>query len=495
SNGDNCEIVQTIAPGIILDCADVAQTPRLFDDAIGVLDAAGNETRCSPTITVRDSLDPTIILGVEDTTVYLDAAGLATLEIEDNAAWAEDNCGVADVQIERVAVSGADAGAGNGPSSSAFRMPRTLTFTCDDLGNVNLEVEVEATDVNGNVTLDTITVTVLDTIAPVITCVSDTVYLDAMGQVSDAPGENVTIVEDNCPPMTIVGDPLRIFTCAEIGDNEFTETRTDESGNESEPCTFTVTVLDTISPELTCEDITLLLDENGEAEIDDVNDLVSGLSDNCTDSVDITLVLDAPVYGCDGTGGEATFSLGPVAGELPAWVSPTLGTDGPVGTCDCPPGYVVVGYEGNMGFIVDNMNLICAELLPDGSLGTDLVNTCMSGTSTGGTPTGDIITGPLVGAQARIGDAIDDFQGFGQTIAYIAAQGDNSVDPTEGDLLNDSGGGGMFGPDFAPPGHVVVGMNVWEPTIDGWARGLQLRFAPITVTAPATNTASVTATD
>ncbi|MEM8585331.1 MAG: hypothetical protein AAGF87_13715, partial [Bacteroidota bacterium] len=65
------------------------------------------------------------------------------------------------------------------------------------------------------------TITVVDEIAPVISCISDTIYLDENGMVSDAPGENVTIIEDNCPPSSIVGDPLAIFTCDDLGVNEF----------------------------------------------------------------------------------------------------------------------------------------------------------------------------------------------------------------------------------------------------------------------------------
>ncbi|MEL7378422.1 MAG: HYR domain-containing protein, partial [Bacteroidota bacterium] len=141
-------------------------------------------------------------------------------------------------------------------------------------------VSFEGVDEAGNADTCSFVVTVLDTIAPVISCISDTIYLDENGLVSDAPGENVSIIEDNCPPMSAVGDPLAIFTCDQLGVNEFNGvTRTDESGNESEPCDFTVTVLDTIAPVISCVDTTIFLDDNGLADYCDI-ELIDA-TDNC----------------------------------------------------------------------------------------------------------------------------------------------------------------------------------------------------------------------
>ncbi|MEL7160539.1 MAG: hypothetical protein AAFN92_07260, partial [Bacteroidota bacterium] len=248
----------TRADAFTLNCTS---GDSLVENAILVTFASGATSGCDVLILLEDEEAP--VIEANDTTLFLDENGLASLAIADFADVVSDNCESEVTDIFRV--EDADSDDFTGADAGAKFLDRILEFTCDDLGNVNLRVEIVATDAFGNESRDTITVTVLDTIAPVISCVSDTVYLDANGEIADAPGENVTIEEDNCPPGMIVGSPLQIFTCGEVGVNEFTETRTDESGNESEPCTFTVTVLDTIAPELTITPADVTLDLDGTA--------------------------------------------------------------------------------------------------------------------------------------------------------------------------------------------------------------------------------------
>ncbi|MEL7378469.1 MAG: hypothetical protein AAFN65_16145, partial [Bacteroidota bacterium] len=125
---------------------------------------------------------------------------------------------------------------------------------------------------------------------------------------SDAPGENVSIIEDNCPPSSIVGDPLAIFTCDDLGVNEFNGvTRTDESGNESEPCDFTVTILDTIAPLVFGNDTILYLDEMGMASLT-IDEVAQDTVENCT-------VVDAELFLGDTLSQMATLIDGTSAGR------------------------------------------------------------------------------------------------------------------------------------------------------------------------------------
>ncbi|MEM1216698.1 MAG: hypothetical protein AAGJ82_13475, partial [Bacteroidota bacterium] len=201
-----------------------------------------------------------------------------------NAAWATDNCGVQDVQIESFA--GAAAGAKKGKESSAEKsLARRLSFSCDDVGKQNLEVAIEVTDVNGNTTLGSILVTVLDTLAPTLICLSDTtVYLDAAGMASVDFAGLINFTSDNCAVVDTIASVVG-YSCAELtADPVMLEELigiTDASGLQAN-CTVAVTVEDTIAPVLTCRDTIIALDENGQ-NIFAIGDLVTA-TDACPPS-------------------------------------------------------------------------------------------------------------------------------------------------------------------------------------------------------------------
>ena len=113
------------------------------------------------------------------------------------------------------------------------------------------------------------------------------------------------------------------------------------------------------------------------------------------------------------------YELGTPVGQL----SPVL--KNPIGfcpgnaqidvVCDCPAGYVAVGYEGEEGnvyggMVLSNFRLRCRELNANGTLGTTIQVTCNNGTAPGNTPDGpvDAAAGEaLVGFEVRIGCATD----------------------------------------------------------------------------------------
>lgn len=59
---------------------------------------------------------------------------------------------------------------------------------------------------------------------------------------------------------------------------------------------------------------------------------------------------------------DGTYSVGAQAGTLPTQNSASVVTNQ---SCNCPSGYVAVGYEGFAGCITDNFRLICKQLNPD----------------------------------------------------------------------------------------------------------------------------------
>ncbi len=129
-----------------------------------------------------------------------------------------------------------------------------IEFPQDNIANVGVHVitpgvpvNLTVTDVNGNVSTCTSSVTVLDKIAPVVVCKNTTIYLNASG--------NASITTADVDAKTV---SKQNFTCANIGANSVTLSEADFSGNFSS-CTATVTVKDTIKPVVVCKNISVAL--------------------------------------------------------------------------------------------------------------------------------------------------------------------------------------------------------------------------------------------
>jgi hypothetical protein len=104
-----------------------------------------------------------------------------------------------------------------------------------------------------------------DIIPPTALCKNITLYLDANGNVNIAPADVDNGSFDNCNSITL-GLNTASFDCSNLGSNNVTLTVTDASNNVSN-CTANVTVLDTIKPDLHCQNATLYLDGNGQATL------------------------------------------------------------------------------------------------------------------------------------------------------------------------------------------------------------------------------------
>ncbi|MEM9835022.1 MAG: hypothetical protein AAF828_00885, partial [Bacteroidota bacterium] len=273
---DNCMMIDTMLPDpnpFVFDCEDAPTPVRVFRDVVQVTDAGGNVSMCTSLIEVRDSTPPVVVC--MDTTLYVDAASAASLSYSDVMLTVDDNCMMNDT------VFAAD-----------------LTVSCADVGTPIVEpAAVTVTDAGGNMVACSVTVTVLDTIRPVVTCRDTTIYLSDNGFASVAPGELVELT-DNCPLPAPVLNALVAFNCAAAGTTTpFEQIRTDANGNTSLPCTVNVTVLDTISPVAICTDTTIYLDAAGAVSID--TELLADATDNCSATATAEGVQD---YGCGDVG-------------------------------------------------------------------------------------------------------------------------------------------------------------------------------------------------
>ncbi len=155
-----CGAVVNFAPPIAIDAEDgvldpmnVVQTGGLptgsefpvgdNDVTFTATDFHGNETSCTFVITVNDAEAPMAVC--QDVTVTLDAMGMGSIVAADLDGGSTDNCAVFALDASQV------------------------DFTCADVGEVIVSLEV--IDEAGNSTFCDATVTVVDDIAPVVTCI------------------------------------------------------------------------------------------------------------------------------------------------------------------------------------------------------------------------------------------------------------------------------------------------------------------------------------
>lgn len=437
---DNCDVTNWTLDQSTFDCTNLGSNPVVLT----VSDQSGNSNTCSAIITVEDITPPTPIC--QDVTISLDENGNASLTAAEVDGGSFDNCSVSTISLDRT------------------------SFSCADLGDQSIILTV--IDGSGNASTCMATVTAEDNIAPTVSCSADVTLNTSSNGTGDCTGYTPFMgsysLNDNCPDFIQVreifenelGDTLRdiVFDLSSGsyspvmdwpgGKNKATFIPIDGSGNMGAACSYNVTIIDDEAPVATCQDITLQLDENGEA----------GLYDYSVGEVNGRLNVQNEDYG-------------------------NLTTD-----CDCPNGFVAVGYEGFAGCIIDEFRLICKELLPDGSLGNTTAVTCFS---SGGSSVNE--THVLTGDQVLVGFEVSDvdyaysstrilssLKGIGKSLNQILDVQDNM---TQNTVMPGIIGGGCFSSspsvttEYAPQGHVIVGMSVNPNGV--YTPAVRFRYAPI----------------
>ncbi len=231
-------------------------------------DGSGNTSTATATVTVSDTSSPSVM--TQDITVYVDGTGSVTIVASDVDNGSTDNCGIASSTID------------------------VSTFTCSEIGSNTVTLTV--TDVNGNISSGTATVTVADTTSPTVVTQDITVNLDGSGNATITTGDIDNGSNDNCSIASLSLD-VSSFTCTETGTNTVTLTAVDASGNTSS-ATATVTVLESEAPTAVAQDITVFLDGTGSATIT-ASDIDNGSADNCGSP---TLSIDQTDFDCSHVG-------------------------------------------------------------------------------------------------------------------------------------------------------------------------------------------------
>ena len=136
----------------------------MFSDSIWVTirasDFSANIDSCSFWVIASDTIKP--VVSCKDTVRYLGETGQVTLNAYDIDTGSTDNCGIESMELSQSVFTGVDVG----------------------VNTVGLIV----TDVNGNSATCDLQVTIIDTIAPEITCQGFGIVLDEDGYTRIYPG-------------------------------------------------------------------------------------------------------------------------------------------------------------------------------------------------------------------------------------------------------------------------------------------------------------------
>ncbi|HMQ88967.1 MAG TPA: MopE-related protein, partial [Flavilitoribacter sp.] len=230
-SSDACGIQSTVLSRQSFSCADIGANAV----TLTVTDNNSNVSTCSAIVTVEDNVPPTALC--RNVTVQLDddGNGSTTVEAVDNGS--NDACG-----IQSTVLSG-------------------QSFGCGDVGANTVTLTV--TDVKNNVSTCSSTVMVEDNAAPAALCRNVTVQLDASGNGFTTAEAVDNGSSDACGVQSAVLS-RQSFTCSDVGANTVTLTVTDIHNNVS-TCQATVTVEDNVAPTALCQNVTVQLDEDGEA--------------------------------------------------------------------------------------------------------------------------------------------------------------------------------------------------------------------------------------
>jgi len=294
-SSDNCSLASLSLDVDQFDCTNVGTNTV----TLTVTDPAGNSDVCTAIVTVVDDLAPDA--QCQDITVQLDATGNVSITAADIDNSSSDNCGIASLSLDPTAFDCTNIG------------PNTVTLT--------------VTDVNGNESTCTSTVTVVDATAPSAVCQNISVSLDVNGEAVITAGDVDGGSTDNCNIASLSID-VNEFDCNDIGPNNVTLSVVDDAGNVS-TCVAVVTVVDDLAP---VPFQASLPDLFGECAINDF--VIPAALDNCANVVFGTPDLPTPITAqgttvvtwtfADGNGNSTTLTQNVILNDVTDPDVPTL---------------------------------------------------------------------------------------------------------------------------------------------------------------------------
>jgi hypothetical protein len=165
------------------------------------------------------------------------------------------------------------------------------------------------TDVNGNVSTCTATITVEDNVAPIALCQDFTIQLDVTGNATASATAANNGSSDACGFTLSLSQTS--FVCSEVGANAEVLTVTDVNGNSS-TCNTTITVEDNVVPVAICQNVTVQLDATGNGST-----TTSAVNNGSSDACGISLALSQTSFVCSEVGANTeTLTVTDVNGNI-----------------------------------------------------------------------------------------------------------------------------------------------------------------------------------
>ena len=248
STSDNCGTPSISLSNSNFTCANIGSNQV----TITANDASSNARTAIANVTVLDTIRPTAIVN-SIVNLYLNTSGSATLTTAMVNNGSTDNCAITGLTLSKTFFTGSDLGT------------NTVLFTLTD-GSSN------SRGVN-------ITVNVIDSVRPIASTQNVTAYLGSTGVASITPVQVNNGSSDNVGIANLSLSQSN-FTCANLGANTVTLTVSDISGN-FRTANATVTILDTIKPLASANNITVYLNAIGNASIT-ATQVNAGATDNCS---------------------------------------------------------------------------------------------------------------------------------------------------------------------------------------------------------------------
>ncbi len=270
---DNCSVNSfTVSPNNFT-CADLG----VQNITLTANDVAGNSTNMIVQVTVVDTIAPS--MSVVNTTLNLDASGMATLTGSSLLSNASDNCGVDSITVSQ------------------------SLFDCNDIMVGGIPVTVMVYDGSGNIGQEVVNVQVVDNSVPTLSLQTTTIYLDENGSAGVTPSMVVDTAYDNCGISQLFVTPAT-FDCNAIGQASVTVFAYDENGNMTNE-SIQINVVDEMPPAVVGQSTTVYLNAQGEAVIDAL-DIENGSTDNCGVEA---FSLSKYLFTCDDQGTSSTWLI------------------------------------------------------------------------------------------------------------------------------------------------------------------------------------------
>ena len=249
---------------MVKDSSDNNSCPETIYRIYSISDNCGHSLRLLHSIVINDITPPTITCPPDSSVECLSALTNDYKTITGFVAAGgtiSDNCAI---------------------DSSSFTAVSTTTKT---VNSTTVTTVYTIQDLCGNSNSCTHLFTLTDTVPPAANCNPLTVYLDSLGTYTLTDNDKILIAQgstDNCTAFEnlLIDIDVSTFNCEDVESGTTVHvTVTDEAGNSNE-CSTTITVVDSLPPVALCRATTIYLDENGIATID-VSQIDNGSYDNC----------------------------------------------------------------------------------------------------------------------------------------------------------------------------------------------------------------------